>query len=90
MSSFQSKIIKIKRWGVFILFAVLIMACKDKNANQIPTGKAVKGTFFVDLYEEGVLEAVNSVNIASPSVPMRFGTSMKIAFIVKEIGRAHV
>ena len=80
----QSKIIKIKRCGVFFLFAFLIMACKDKNANQIPMSKAVKGTFFVDLYEEGVLEAVNSVNIASPSVPMRFGTSMKIAYIVKD------
>ena len=82
--NYQSKITKIKRCGVFLLFAVLIMACKDKNANQIPTGKAVKGTFFVDLYEEGVLEAVNSVNIASPSVPMRFGTSMKIAYIIKD------
>ena len=82
--NYQSAIIKIKRCGIFLLFAVLIMSCKDKNASQIPTGKAVKGTFFVDLYEEGVLEAVNSVNIASPSVPMRFGSSMKIAFIVKD------
>ena len=82
--NYKSKIIKFKRCGIFLLFALLIMACKDKNANQIPTGKAVKGTFFVDLYEEGELQAVNSVNIASPSVPMRFGTSMKIAYIVKD------
>jgi Membrane-fusion protein len=74
----------IKRCGIFLLLAVLIMACKDKNANQIPMGKAVKGTFFVDLYEEGELAAVNSINIASPSVPMRFGSSMKIAYIVRD------
>jgi len=75
---------KIKQCGIFLLFTILFMACKDKNANQIPTGKAVQGTFFIDLYEEGELQAVNSVNIASPSVPMRFGTSMKIAYIVRD------
>ena len=80
----QSKIITFKRCGIFFLSVVLLFACKDKNANQIPTGKVVKGIFYIDLYEEGELEAVNALNIASPSVPMRFGMNMKISYIVKD------
>src|SRR5215510_1010811 len=80
----QSKIIPLYRYGLFVLLAVLLFACKNKNANQIPTAKAVKGIFYVDLYEEGELEAVNAINVSSPSVPMRFGTSMKISYIIKD------
>ena len=82
--NYQPKIIKISRIGLFALLAVFIFACKDKNASQIPTGKVVKGIFYVDLYEEGELEAVNSIYISTPSVPMRFGMNMKIAYIVKD------
>jgi len=80
----QSKLIKTSRSGLFILLAVLLFACKDKNANQIPTGKAVKGIFYIDMYEEGELEAVNSINISSPSISWRFAYNLKISFIVKD------
>jgi len=80
----QPNPIKFIRFVLFILIAVFFFACKDRNANQIPTAKAVKGIFYIDLYEEGELEAVNALNISSPSVPMRFGMNMKISFIVKD------
>jgi len=68
---------------LFILF-VLPFACKDKNAQQVSTGKVTKGVFFIDMHEEGELEAVNSINISSPSIPWRFGGNMKISYIVKD------
>ena len=80
----QSKFIKCCLFGLSGLLAVLLIACKDKNANQIPTTKVVKGLFYIDLYEEGELEAVNAVNIVSPTISYRFGTSLKITFIVKD------
>jgi len=80
----QSKIIKLNKFGLVFLLAVILFACKDKNANQIPVSKAVKGIFYIDLYEEGELEAVNAVNIVSPTISYRFGTNLKITFIVKD------
>ena len=79
-----SQIIKLSRFGLFVLLAVFIFTCKDKNANQIPTSKVVKGIFYIDLYEEGELEAVNAINISSPSISWRFGYNMKISYIVKD------
>ena len=78
------KIINLNRFGLFIMLALLPFACKDKNAGQIPTATVTKGVFYIDLYEEGELEAVNAINISSPSVPMRFGMNMKISYIVKD------
>ena len=80
----QSKFIKLSKFGLFFMFAVIFFACKDKNANQIPTSKTVKGIFYIDLYEEGELEAVNAINISSPSINYRFAYNMKITFIVKD------
>jgi multidrug resistance efflux pump len=69
---------------LLFLFFILPFACKDRNAQQIPTGKVAKGVFYIDLYEEGELEAVNAINIVSPTISYRFGTSLKITYIVKD------
>ena len=68
---------------VFLL-AALSFSCKDKNAKQVSTGKVTKGVFYIDLYEEGELEAVHAINISSPSISWRFGGNMKISYIVKD------
>ena len=80
----QSTCIKLSRFVLFILFAVLFFACKNKNANQVPTMKAMKGIFYVDLYEEGELEAVKAINISTPSINTRFAYNMKITYMVKD------
>jgi len=82
--NYQPKIIKISRLGLFALLAFFIFACKNKNASQIPTAKAVRGIFYIDLYEEGELEAVNAVTISSPSISWRFAYNLKISYIVKD------
>ena len=80
----QSTIVKLSGFGFVLLFAVFLFACKDKNANQIPTSKVAKGIFYIDLYEEGELEAVNAINISSPSIPWRFGGNLRITYIVND------
>ena len=80
----RSTIIKRCQFGLFVLLAIFLFACKNKNAIQIPTATVTKGVFYIDLFEEGELEAVNAINLSSPSVPMRFGMNMKISYIVKD------
>ena len=76
----------VKSYGflLFLLLAVFSSACKNKNAQQSPVGKVTKGIFYIDMHEEGELEAVNAINISSPSISWRFGSNMKISYIVKD------
>jgi len=69
---------------LLLLIAILPFACKNKNAQQVSTGKVTKGIFYIDMHEEGELEAVNAINISSPSIPWRYGGNMKISYIVKD------
>jgi len=54
----------------------------------VPVGKAVRGTFYLDIYEEGEIEATRSTNITSPNISWRYGT-MKITQIVKDGKEVH-
>ena len=76
--------LKNSQLGLLLLFFFILSACTNKNANQIPVSKAVKGVFFVDMHEEGELEAVNAINISTPSINTRFGYNMKLTYIVKD------
>jgi multidrug efflux pump subunit AcrA (membrane-fusion protein) len=70
------------RLGACLFATAAICACGNKTADNIPTGKVTKGTFFVDLYEEGEIEAVNSITISSPNVSWRY--NLKINEIIKD------
>ncbi|MDR0428090.1 MAG: efflux RND transporter periplasmic adaptor subunit, partial [Dysgonamonadaceae bacterium] len=41
------------------------------------------GSFYIDMYEEGEIESVNSINVSSPSISWRYG-SLKITQLVKD------
>ena len=43
----------------------------------------MKGTFFLDLYEEGEIEAIQSTNIVAPRISWRYG-NLKITEMVKD------
>lgn len=66
-----------------ILLIFFSFACSQKETQQVPTGKVVKGTFYIDIYEEGEIEAVNSINISAPVISWRYG-NLKITQIVKD------
>ena len=65
--------------GCLIFFG----ACAKKEIQQVPLGNVVRGTFYIDLYEEGEIEAINSTNIASPMISWRYG-NLKITELVKD------
>ncbi|MDR0843796.1 MAG: HlyD family secretion protein [Tannerella sp.] len=71
--------------NVIHLFMLLLIfsACSKKDTGQIPLATVVRGTFFIDLYEEGEIEAINSISISSPTISWRYG-NLKITQLVKD------
>ena len=67
----------------FILAFLMIMGCSRSKESSIPTYTLKKGTFYIDVHEEGEIQAINSVNISSPNISWRYG-SLKITQIVKD------
>lgn len=72
------------KWTVLLCcVGALVVSCVKKADVQVPEAKVTKGVFYVDIYEEGEIEAVNSINISSPDIPWRFG-NLKISNIVTD------
>ena len=75
-----------KKLNIYVLLSLLLcfsFSCKKKEIRQIPEGKVTRGLFYVDLYEEGEIKAVNSIMISAPNIPWRYG-NLKISQIVKD------
>ena len=66
-----------------MLLCIGIVGCGKKTTQQVPEAKVEKGIFYIDIYEEGEIEAINSINVASPNMPWRFG-NLKISDIVDD------
>lgn len=66
-----------------MLLCIGVTSCGKKSTQQVPEAKVEQGTFYIDIYEEGEIEAINSINIASPNIPWRFG-NLKISAIVDD------
>ena len=60
-----------------------LASCNKTTTQQVPEAVVEQGTFYIDIYEEGEIEAINSINIASPNIPWRFG-NLKISAIVND------
>lgn len=70
--------------AIFLLFfGILLGACKKQETQQVPVGKVTKGTIYLDLYEEGEIEAIKSINIVAPLISWRYG-NLKITELVKD------
>ena len=69
--------------GLVLLFINFLWACNREAVKEVPVGTVIKGTFYLEIFEEGEIEAVRSTNISSPSISWRFG-NMKITQIVKD------
>jgi multidrug efflux pump subunit AcrA (membrane-fusion protein) len=68
-----------------VLFILLLVfsACGKKETDGIPLATVVRGTFYIDIYEEGEIEAIHSINISSPTISWRYG-NLKITQLVKD------
>ncbi len=67
-----------------LLIVVLAGSCKKKETQQdVPVGSVMKGTLYLDIHEEGEIEAIRSIHLASPNISWRYG-NLKITEIVKD------
>lgn len=74
----------ILRKSLFIaLLGLIFYSCGKKEETQIPLGTVSKGTFHIDMYEEGEVEAINSTTLFSPTINWRYG-NLKITQMVKD------
>lgn len=69
--------------ATLLLLLIALGACNKKAALHVPEATVEQGTFYIDIYEEGEIEAINSINISSPNIPWRFG-NLKISNIVND------
>ena len=63
--------------------AIILIGCNNKNATEVETCSLKKGLFYVDLVEEGEIQATNSINISVPAMSWQFGL-FKITQIVED------
>lgn len=74
---------KIQKALLLFVSILTLCACNSKEVQQVPYTKVVRGTFYIDIYEVGEIEAVNSTNISSPNISWRYG-NLKLTQIVKD------
>jgi HlyD family secretion protein len=67
----------------YLFFLAFLIGCSSGEKKEIPVGKAIKGTFYIDINEEGEVKAIKSVNIVAPSISWRYG-SLKISRLVSD------
>lgn len=87
------KMTKLTAKFLSVAFAVLIssmgfLSCKKEKTKDVPLATVQQGIFYLDLYEEGEIEAINSINLSSPNLSWRFG-NLKITQIVKDGSEVH-
>jgi len=68
---------------IFISLLIFLACSKKKIESEIPTAAVQSGVFLIDLYEEGEIEAVNSITISAPNISWRYG-NLKISQLVKD------
>lgn len=68
---------------ISILFLSSLPSCNKEKTEKVPLGVVSKGAFYIDMHEEGEIEAVKSINISSPSISWRYG-NLKITQIAKD------
>lgn len=66
-----------------ILFTFFSCNKEEEKAGEVAIGEIKRGTLYLELYEEGEIEAINSTNILSPNISWRFG-NLKITQMVKD------
>lgn len=74
---------KFKTLSLLLFCLLFFAACGQKETRQVPVRKVAKGTLFLDLYEEGEIEAVQSINIVAPLISWRYG-NLKITELVRD------
>lgn len=65
----------------YLFTLLLFVACGNNNKQEIPLAEVRQGIFYLDIHEEGEIQATRSINISSPNISWRYG-SLKISHLV--------
>lgn len=70
---------------IFMLLfcSMLLTMCNKKETQQVPIGEVKRGALYLDLYEEGEVEAIQSTDITAPRISWRYG-NLKITEMIKD------
>lgn len=68
---------------IFLLSQFNFSCSKKDEAREVAIGKVTIGTLYLEIHEEGEIEAINSTNITTPVISWRYG-NMKITQMVKD------
>lgn len=71
-----------------IILAMLLTGCHSKTATEVELCSVKEGLFYIDLTEEGEINATRAINISSPAMSWRFGM-LKIIQIVEDGQEVH-
>ena len=74
---------------VFLFLCLVLTGCQSKVVQDVQTTLVKRGNFSEELTEEGIVRAVNSINITAPVISYRYG-ALKITNMVtdgKEVGK---
>jgi len=84
-STYMKKInwINLNKLGLIVMLLLAFGACKREKVKEVPMAKVIKGTFYLEIFEEGEIEAVKSTNVSAPNISWRYG-NLKITQIVKD------
>ncbi len=73
----------LNRCILFIFMLSLTTGCKKEEISEVAVGTTTRGTFYIDIHEEGEIETINSINLFSPNISWRYG-NLKITQMVKD------
>lgn len=68
---------------IFIIPLFFLIACGNQKNEEIPLADVKRGVFYLEINEEGEIQATYSTTIASPDISWRYG-NLKITQIVDD------
>ena len=82
---YTQKLLSIRSILAIVAYGLLMFtaSCHHTATESIPEATVSHGTFLVDVWEEGEVEALNSTHIDAPGIAWRYG-SLKISRIVPD------
>lgn len=68
---------------LFFIPILFLLGCGRNSKQEIPVAEVKSGTFYLDIHEEGEVQATRSTSIASPNISWRYGM-LKITRLVPD------
>jgi multidrug efflux pump subunit AcrA (membrane-fusion protein) len=68
---------------IILVLILMLGACRSNIDVDVQTAEVNRGEFYIEVTEEGEIQATSAINISSPSISWQFGM-LKITYIVED------